>query len=103
MNALEAVLLSVVLFLPVLGVVGWGMARQSDPRVIRAQGVVIVREEALESHAEVIGNYSGHEIWASVTFRGMVYRFDRVTGPRYRTHVHARELYLDPGLVYVTE
>lgn len=35
--------------------------------------------------------------------RGMVYRFDRVEPPGYCDRVGPRELYLEPGLVYVTD
>ena len=39
----------------------------------------------------------------SVTFKGMVYRFDRVVPERERERISARELWLAPGLVYVTD
>jgi hypothetical protein len=33
----------------------------------------------------------------------MRYRFDRVIDSGRRDHIGSRELYLDPGLVYVTD
>jgi hypothetical protein len=34
---------------------------------------------------------------------GMVYRFDRILEPRRKERLAAGELYLEPGLVYVTD
>jgi hypothetical protein len=45
----------------------------------------------------------GCHIWGSVTFMGMVYRFDRILEPRRKERLAAGELYLEPGLVYVTD
>ena len=44
----------------------------------------------------------GRPIWASVTFMGMQYRFGHVAGSRSRERTGPGELFLDPGLVYVT-
>ena len=65
-------------------------------------GIVIVRERVLEGHSQPIGEYLGHQIWRTVTFRGLVYRFDRIQGQSQREQLAHGELYLDPGLVYVT-
>jgi hypothetical protein len=65
-------------------------------------GIVIVRERVLEGHSQPIGEYLGHQIWRTVTFRGLVYRFDRIQGQSRREQLAPGELYLDPGLVYVT-
>jgi hypothetical protein len=54
-------------------------------------------------HSEPIGRYEDHEIWGSVTFMGMRYRFDHIAGASERERISARELYLPPGLVYVTD
>ena len=74
------------------------LQRHCDPREIRSCGVVVRSEEALERRSGVIGYFDGRKIYASVSFMGMEYRFDRVTGPAYRRSVHERELYLHPGL-----
>jgi hypothetical protein len=103
MSAMEAAVLIALAMLPFHVLLQWQLSRLTDPGVIRREGVVILKEEILEAHSEPIANYFGHEIWGTVTFMGMVYRFDRVAGSRYRAHVRERELYLDPGLVYVTD
>lgn len=79
------------------------LGRLSDPRYIRSRGVVIEHEEVLEARSEAIGYYAGREIYGSVIFMGMRYRFDRVAPPAYRHRVRERELFLEPGLVYVTD
>ncbi len=103
MNPLEAAVLIVLLVLPFHGLVLWQIERLSDPAYLRAHGIVVVREEALEAHSESIGEYLGHPIWRTVTFMGMVYQFSRVTKPRNRDRIRPHELYLEPGLVYLTE
>lgn len=103
MNPIEASLLVAALAAPLLMLVQWQLVRQYDPRYLRERGVTIRREEVLESHGEPVGRFAGREIWASVTFMGMLYRFDRIERPAYRTEVRARELFLEPGLVYLTE
>ena len=62
-----------------------------------------LRLRALEGHAQALGTYMGREIWANVTFKGMVYRFDRVVLARERERIRPRELYIEPGLIYVTD
>jgi hypothetical protein len=69
---------------------------------LRRHGIVIVRERVLEAHSQPIGEYLGHEIWQTVTFRGMVYDFSRVQPAAQRESLSPGELYLEPGLVYVT-
>ena len=101
MTPIEAVLLVAVLALPLHALVIWQLDRQEDPAYLRAHGVVVVRESALDGHADAVGEYAGRSIWGSVTFMGMVYRFDRVARPRDKEKIGPGELYLDPGLVYV--
>lgn len=103
MNPIEASLLVAVLVLPFHFLANWYFARLTDPRYLREQGVVIRREEVLESRHGVIGTFKGREIYAEVTFMGMRYRFDRVVAPSYRSEVGRRELFLEPGLVYLTD
>ena len=74
-----------------------------DPGYLRRNGVVIVAPAALEAHSAPIGRYRDSEIWGSVTFKGMLYRFDHVARAQERERLNARELYLEPGLVYVTD
>jgi len=100
MTPMEAALLFALLVLPFHLALQRYAARLADAAYIRAQGVVIVNPRALEAHTPSMGTYMGREIWASVTFKGMVYRFSRV-GKKNR--VGPGELYLEPGLVYVTD
>ena len=103
MDPIEAALMVAALMLPLHLLVQRQLQRHCDPREIRSCGVVVRSEEALERRSGVIGYFDGRKIYASVSFMGMEYRFDRVTGPAYRRSVHERELYLDPGLVYLTD
>lgn len=64
-------------------------------------GIVVRRLEALDGFAEVIGRYMGVDIYRAVTFKGLRYEFDRIAPPSYKSFLKARELYLEPGLVYV--
>lgn len=76
-------------------------------RIVRAEddrNRRVVREPAQKCDAlgPVIGFYNGATIYENVTYEGMVYAFDRLAPPRYDRMLEANELYLDPGLVYVT-
>jgi hypothetical protein len=103
MPALEVIAIVVLLALPWLWLVRRELARLSDSAYLRAHGVVIISESALQGHAPAIGEYMGHPIWASVRFMEMDYRFDRVQPGNRRECLAPRELFIDPGLVYVTE
>lgn len=100
---IEAALLVATLVVLAYVFTSWQLGRLVDPVSVRRQGVVIRREEVLEEKSAVIGYYAGREIYASVTFKGMVYRFDRVALSSYRSRVCERELFLEPGLVYTTD
>ena len=101
MSPLEAVLLVAVLLLPLHFLVLWQVERMHDPARLRLQGIVVVRESALEAHAGPVGQFAGRAIWGSVTFLGTVYRFDRVARQQDREKTGPGELWLEPGLVYV--
>ena len=103
MRPLEAALLVLVLALPLHALVLWPLARLDDPAYLRAHGIVVVSEEVLKDHSDAIGTFMGHPIWRTVTFKGMVYSFSRVTSPSKRERIRPHELYLEPGLVYVTD
>jgi hypothetical protein len=103
MPALDAAALVAVLALPWLWLVRRELSKLSDPAYLREHGVVIVSERALQDHAAPIGEYLGQPIWASVRFMGMEYRFHHVQDRRKREELAPRELYLEPGLVYVTD
>ena len=95
---------SVVFALVVLAV-HWLVKREfeklADPAYLRAHGVVVVSERALQAHSEPIGEYQGHPIWGNVRFMGMDYRFDHIQDRKARERLSPGELFLDPGLVYV--
>ena len=100
--AVEAVLVVLSLALPICWIVRWELERADDPSYLRQHGVVIVSEKALQWHSPAIGEYRGHPIWASVRFKDMDYRFARIIDRREREQIGPRELFLEPGLVYVT-
>ena len=103
MSPLETGALVALLALGIRWLVQRELDKLEDPRYLRDHGVVIVAPSALEAHSEPIGRYRDSEIWGSVTFKGMLYRFDHVARARERERLSARELYLPPGLVYVTD
>ena len=103
MNAIEAITPAVLLALGLHWLVRRELGKLDDPGYLRERGVVIVAPSALEAHSDPVGRYMGGEIWGSVIFKGMLYRFDHVASAREREWISARELYLPPGLVYVTD
>lgn len=101
--AVEAAIVVLSLALPLLWIVRRELERLDDPDYLREHGVIIVSDRALEAHSAPIGEYRGHPIWASVRFKGMDYRFDRVLARRAQQQIGPRELLLDASLVYVTD
>ncbi len=102
-DVIELALILGCIALPFHFLVRRELGKLNDPRHLRTHGVVIVSPGALETRSEAIGTFMGHPIWESVTFKGMRYRFDRVIDRRKKERIEARELYLEPGLVYVTD
>ena len=92
-----------VMALPAFWWVQRQFAQLSDPGYLRTQGVVIVLDKALEAHSAAIGEYQGRQIWETVTFKGMVYRFSHVIDGRKRERIEPGQLFLEPGLVYIAE
>ena len=78
------------------------IAMLDDPRHLRAVGVVILRDQAIDTYGDVIGRYAGAPIRDSVTFMGMRYEYDRVVSPDYADRIGENELFLAPGLLYRT-
>ena len=101
MTPLEAILVPVALAAPILWLMHLEMDRLASPDYLRRHGVVIVKESALENFAQPIGHYMSKTVWGTVTFKGIVYRFDHVTRPERRETIGPGQLYLDPGLVYI--
>src|SRR5262245_36421861 len=100
MTPLDAGALVLLMLLPFHWLIRRELAKE-EARDLRRCGIVIVRERALEAHSRAIGEYRGHEIWETVTFRGLVYRFHHVLPRERREKLAPGELFLDPGLVYV--
>jgi hypothetical protein len=100
-SPIEAALVVVALALPLHALVFWQIARLESPRVLRRCGIVVMRESVLDGHSEAIGEYAGRQIWGTVTFKGMLYRYDRRARPQEREKTGPGELWLEPGLVYV--
>ena len=76
--------------------------RLRDRNYLRETGVFIRKFAALDAVAEVIGRYNGADIYRYVVFKGMRYEFDHIVPPHLPRQVHERELFLEPGVVYVT-
>lgn len=102
MTPLEAVLVPLALALPVLWLMQLELDRLTNPDYLRRHGIVIVAESALERRSDPVGRYMGSIVWGTVVFRGMVYRFDHVIRRERREEIGPGQLYLEPGLVYVT-
>jgi hypothetical protein len=100
MSPLEAALAVAALALLLHYVIVRKLEQLEDPAYLRKEGVVIVRKNVIDARSEVIGEYQGRPIWASVTFMGMQYRFDHIVEDKQREWIEAGELYLEPGLVY---
>jgi hypothetical protein len=103
MSPLEALIVFLLMALPLHCLVMHEFEKLANPVYLRAHGVVLVSEGALQAHSGPIGEYRGHPIWASVQFMGMEYRFDHIQDARRREHLNPGELFLDPGLVYVVD
>ena len=103
MDPMSSLALCAVIALPFHLVVRRYVDVHTDPARLREQGVVIVHERALDERSAPIGEYMGSPIWGSVTFKGLVYRFDRIVRRRDRDLTGPGELYLDPGFIYRTE
>jgi hypothetical protein len=104
MTMLEAALFAAILALPLYLLSQLERTRLHNPRYVRSMGAVVQRQQLkVEGTSEVLGYYDGGEIYATVDYMGMRYRFDRVVPPSYQYHVGPRELYVVPGLLYVTD
>lgn len=101
MNALEAAALVGALMVPLYILMQQGL--KDLPRHARRSGVYMESARELELSEEVVGSYQDRPIHAWIGFLGMTYRFDRVAPRAYRRRVAQRELFLEPGLVYVTD
>ncbi|MBI2313072.1 MAG: hypothetical protein HYU77_11285 [Betaproteobacteria bacterium] len=76
--------------------------KRGDPLYLKEVGVIIKKLDCLDAVADVIGRYGGVEIYRYVIFKGMRYSYDRIVPASYRNFIGAKELFLEPGVVYVT-
>lgn len=88
----------VPLWLIVRGLARIGHLRRED---LADAGVVVRSTRAFDDVADVIGRYMGVEIYRSVVFKGVRYRYEGVAPPAFKRALRGRQLYLEPGLVYV--
>ena len=102
MDAVYCILLVLALALPLR----WAVLRQVEhadsPEFFRRHGVIIKRVEALDAVGEVVGRYLDAPIYGSLGFKGMKYEFACVVPPTYKRRIDRNELYLEPGLLYLT-
>jgi hypothetical protein len=103
MEAFELAAIVLGIALPLHLAVRWQLDRLADARYVRRSGAALASEDEVEARSEVIGHYAGRAIYAWVQFMGMRYRFHGVTRASYRDHVGERELFMEPGVLYVTD
>jgi hypothetical protein len=98
---LTAVLIVALGYLPVLLLLRRHLSLLRDPTNLLRHGVVVRRFDALDSVAEIIGRYRGSDIYRYVTFKGTRYDFERVVPTPRLFQVGPKELFVEPGIVYV--
>ncbi len=76
--------------------------RLGSAEYLREAGVFIRKLAALDAVAEVIGRFSGAEIYRYVVFKGMRYDYDHIVPSHLPRVVREKELFVEPGVVYVT-
>lgn len=92
-----------ILMLPLHLMARHHLGRLGTPAYLREVGVIILRPEALDACGDIIGMYAGAAIYSTVTFKGMIYEFERIADPDYKAYICRDELYLDPGLIYIAK
>jgi len=102
MLVLSCILIMLAIALPLHWAVQYELERWESPEYFRRHGVIVKRPEALDAAAEVIGTYCGAAVHRSVTFKGMTYEFAGVVPQKYQRRIGENELYIEPGLLYLT-
>lgn len=97
MTPLDAAFVFALLFLPLNWLVLRHFDRLQEASYLRGCGVVICSHTVIDAWGAPIASYMGSPVWASITFKGMQYRFDRVIEGE---GIAAGELLLQPGIVY---
>jgi hypothetical protein len=98
---LTAALIVALGYLPILLLLRRHLALLRDPSNLLRHGVVVRRFDALDDVAEIIGRYRDSNIYRYVTFKGMRYDFERVVPTPLLFRVGPKELFVEPGIVYV--
>jgi len=88
-------------YLPVLLLLHRHLALIRDPSYLLRYGVIVRSFDALDGVAEIIGRYRDSNIYRYVTFKGMRYDFERVVPVPRLFRVGPKELFVEPGIVYV--
>ncbi len=96
-----ATLIVALSYLPIFLLLRRHLALLQDPSNLLRHGVVVRRFDALTGVAEIIGRYRGSDIYRYVTFKGMRYEFERVVPLPRLFRVGPRELFIEPGIVYL--
>jgi hypothetical protein len=96
-----AALIVTVAYLPIFLLLRRHLALLEDPSNLLRYGVVLRRGDALDGVAETIGRYRDSDIYRYVTFKGMRYDFERVVPAPRLFQVGPKELFVEPGIVYV--
>lgn len=101
---MEAVVLLLLLLTFFFGLMRKDLRRliRLTPEDLREVGVVVKSARALDDAVDVIGRYMGVDIYRAVTFKGVRYEFNCVAPPAFKRYLRGRQLYLEPGLVYVS-
>jgi hypothetical protein len=106
LEGLRFLLLSVFLigvgFAPAIFLVWRHLRLLRDPSNLLRYGVIVRRFEALDNVAETIGRYRDSDIYRYVTFKGMRYEFERVVPLPRLFQIGPNELFVEPGIVYLT-
>ena len=98
---LTAALIVALGYLPILLLLRRHLALLQDPANLLRHGVILRRFDALDGVAEIIGRYRDSNIYRYVTFKGMRYDFARVVPAPRLFQVGPKELFVEPGIVYV--
>lgn len=83
-------------------VVRWAHAQDRSWQE-RECGLVVDGLDALEAVADAIGRYMEMDIYELIRFRGVSYHFASVVAPDYKGSLHAGELFVEPGLLYLRD
>jgi hypothetical protein len=98
---LSATLIVGLVYLPILLALKRHLELLRDPSYLLRYGVIVRRFDALDGVAEIIGRYRDSDIYRYVTFKGTRYDFERVVPVPRLFRVGPKELFVEPGIVYV--